>query len=414
MPEIFTGQRILNVLLTTLFSSMATAQILAAQPPPTTAPIEVAVYYYPNYHPGDARNSAMPGKGPAWSEWELVKAARPRYPGHHQPRVPLWGYTNEADPAAMAQKIDAAADHSIDAFIFDWYYYNDGPFLNKALDEGYLHAPNRSRVKFALMWANHDWYEIQPASRNTTHPLLFPGAVTPDNFTKITNHVIKDYFSQPTYWRVQGRPYFSIYDLEKLVNGFGSVSACRAALDDFRSRAVAAGLPGIHLNAVIQGRPILPGDSKGTDIDKVIRQLGFDSVTSYVWIHHAALNQPQTDYLDVRKQYFHFWDTVPQKYDIPYIPNVSVGWDSSPRTQQDEEWGNVGYPFTNNIENNTPELFKQSLAMTKEKVQQTTGSLPIININSWNEWTEGSYLEPDTRNGMQYLDAIKAVFPKTQ
>jgi hypothetical protein len=36
----------------------------------------------------------------------------------------------------------------------------------------------------------------------------------------------------------------------------------------------------------------------------------------------------------------------------------------------------------------------------------------IITINSWNEWGEGSYLEPDMINGMGYLDAIKAVFKK--
>jgi hypothetical protein len=39
----------------------------------------------------------------------------------------------------------------------------------------------------------------------------------------------------------------------------------------------------------------------------------------------------------------------------------------------------------------------------------------ILNINCWNEWTEGSYLEPDTVQGMKYLEAVKAVFgTKTQ
>jgi len=56
----------------------------------------------------------------------------------------------------MAQKIKAAADHGIDVFLFDWYYNAPGTFLERPLNEGYLKAPNNSRVKFALMWANHN------------------------------------------------------------------------------------------------------------------------------------------------------------------------------------------------------------------------------------------------------------------
>jgi hypothetical protein len=33
-----------------------------------------------------------------------------------------------------------------------------------------------------------------------------------------------------------------------------------------------------------------------------------------------------------------------------------------------------------------------------------------MSINAWNEWTEGSYIEPDTTNGMGYLEAISSVF----
>ena len=37
---------------------------------------EVAVYYFPNYHP-DSINSRWHGKD--WTEWEVVKAAKPRF-----------------------------------------------------------------------------------------------------------------------------------------------------------------------------------------------------------------------------------------------------------------------------------------------------------------------------------------------
>lgn len=370
--------------------------------------ITVASYYFGNYHPGDSRNTR--NKGKEWSEWELVKAAKPRFPGHQQPKVPLWGYLDESDPKVMAQKIDAAADHGIDAFIFDWYYYNDGPFLERPIDRGFLQATNNHRIKFAFMWANHDWLEIHPYKRGTPQPVLYPGKVNPEGFARIRDHVIKDYFQHPSYWRIDGKPYFSIYELTKLLESFGSMEATRAALDTFREKARAAGLPGVHLNAVVWGQPILPGEQKPVDAAKVVRELGFDSVTSYVWIHHVPLNQQVTDYNEVRDAYFKYWDQAGKMFSVPYYPNVSMGWDSSPRACQEDEFGNFGYPFTNTIGQNTPERFRTALEMAKKRLESQPGGPHILNINCWNEWTEGSYLEPDMVNGMKYLEAVQTVF----
>lgn len=386
---------------------------MVAAPAPTQPPadkITVASYYFGNYHPGDPRNERV--KGPGWSEWELVKAAKPRFPGHHQPNVPLWGYTDESDPAVMAKKISAAADHGIDAFIFDWYYYDDGPFLDRPIDRGFLKAKNNRRLKFAFMWANHDWQEIHPYRRGAPQKLLYPGRVSPETFEKVGDHLVKDYFRHPSYWKIDGRPYFSFYDLTKLLENFGSVEATRAALDRLRAKAVAAGLPGLHLNAVVWGQTILPAEKKPADTVKLIKDLGFDSVTSYVWIHHVALPEQQTDYNFVRDAYFAYWRTTEQQFGVPYFPNVTMGWDSSPRADQRDEFANVGYPFMNTISGNTPERFQEALELTKRRLLERKDGPRILNINCWNEWTEGSYLEPDTVNGMKYLEAVKAVFGK--
>ncbi|MGO9204385.1 MAG: glycoside hydrolase family 99-like domain-containing protein [Limisphaerales bacterium] len=390
-------------LLTGIGFDGACATVVASPPK-----ITVASYYFGNYHPGDPRNTKMKGKD--WSEWELVKAARPRFPGHQQPKVPLWGYADESDPKVMAQKIAAAADYGINAFIFDWYYYNDGPFLDRPIDLGFLQATNRHRLKFAFMWANHDWLEIQPYKRGTPPKLLFPGKVAPATFEKIGDHLIQDYFQHPSYWRIDGRPYFSFYDLTRLLESFGSVEATRAALDRFRGKARAAGLPGLHLNAVVWGQPILPREDKPADPAKLVRELGFDSVTSYVWIHHVPLPEQVTDYNFVRDEYFKYWDRAQKLFDVPYFPNVSMGWDSSPRAAQEDEFGNFGYPFTNTMGQNTPENFRAALEKTKERLLAQPGGPRILTINCWNEWTEGSYLEPDTVNGLRYLEAVREVF----
>jgi hypothetical protein len=374
----------------------------------TSNHVMVACYYFPNYHPGDPRNEKQKGKG--WSEWNLVKASRPRFSGHHKPDVPLWGYQDESDARVMEAKIDAAADHHIDAFIFDWYYYNDGPFLNACLDQGFLKASNHQRLKFSLMWANHDWVDIMPYKRGTPQKLLYPGRMTPKNFTRMCDHIIKDYFLQPSYWKIDGKPYFSIYDLSRLLESFGSVALTRLALDRFRSQAVASGLPGIHLNAVVWGQPVLPGEKTPADPVKLVQELGFDSITSYVWVHHVSLPQLQTPYNWCRDRYLEYWSKTVTAFQAPYYPNVSMGWDPSPRTVSDGEYGNFGYPYTNTMSDNTPENFKQALIITRDRLLADQTGPRIMNINAWNEWTESSYLEPDMVHGLKYLQAIKEVF----
>ena len=368
---------------------------------------QIGCYYFPNYHL-DRRNIDVHGEG--WTEWEVVKHATPRFPGHQQPRIPVWGYADEAAPAVMAQKIDVAADHGVDFFIFDWYYYDDGPFLERALDEGYLRAPNNDRVKFCCMWANHNWSNIHPCGLNGKRELLYPGTVTPETFRKVCRLAIERYFSHPSHYQVNGCPYFSFYSVGDLLAGFGSVTAVRKALDEFRAMAVTAGFPGLHLNAIVCAAPILPGEKIPADFPALIDALGFDSITSYNWVSYGGMTGTYTPYRQMQEHYFGIWDKSAHNFHVPYIPNVTVGWDTTPRTIQSDIWNpDAGYPYMPLINENTPEAFRHALEATKDRLAQY--DIPqIITINSWNEWTEGSYLEPDNLYGMGYLESLKTVF----
>ncbi|WP_254450291.1 glycoside hydrolase family 99-like domain-containing protein [Cohnella herbarum] len=77
---------------------------------------------------------------------------------------------------------------------------------------------------------------------------------------------------------------------------------------------------------------------------------------------------------------------------------------------QSDTHANIGYPFTPVLVDNTPEQFKEALIAVRDYLDRGQLSTPIVTVNSWNEWTEGSYLEPDTVNGLGYLEAIKEVF----
>ena len=76
-------------------------------------PFEAVAFNFPNYHPSPNQEKYS-GKG--WTEWELLKRAKPMFEGHLQPKYPLWGYYNEADPAWAEQEIEAASSHGISVF----------------------------------------------------------------------------------------------------------------------------------------------------------------------------------------------------------------------------------------------------------------------------------------------------------
>jgi hypothetical protein len=276
-----------------------------------------------------------------------------------------------------------------------------------------LAAPNRDRLKFALMWANHNWVDIHPAqlpSAVRKPTLLYPGAVTRETFDTVVDLVIERYFRHPSYWLIDDCPYFSIYELHTLIAGLGGIGSTREALESFRARVKAAGFPDLHLNDVAWDLPLLPGETATADPQRLLVDLDFNSLTSYVWIHHVPLvTFPETPYRQVMTAAIDHWQKTRDGFSLPYYPNVTMGWDSSPRTVQSDRFLNAGYPFMPMLSGNTPAAFQEALLEVKHFLDQRE-SAKIFTINAWNEWTEGSYLEADTVHGMDYLEAIRTVF----
>jgi Glycosyltransferase WbsX len=108
-----------------------------------------------------------------------------------------------------------------------------------------------------------------------------------------------------------------------------------------------------------------------------------------------------------------FWQQAAREYAVPYYPNVSMGWDATPRTQQDVPYQVGTYPWTAVLEGNTPEAFKKALQRARNFLDTQSFSPKLLTINAWNEWTEGSYLLPDMVNGTAYVEAIREVFEKS-
>lgn len=389
-----------------LFLSGPVAAVMAQPDTATlTRAYDVAAFVWPSYHPDDRAKIFWPmGIG----EWETVMQAQARYEGHEQPRRPLWGYVNEADPYVMQMQIDAAADHGVNVFIFDWYWYDGMPFLEACLNEGYLKAKNNHRVKFYLMWANHDvnlvWDKrnSDDSATRKNKAVIWRGGVDFDEFKKIARRTIDTYFKHPSYYRIKGKPVYMIYDVPTFIRDIGGVETAKNALAWFRDEVVKAGFDGLELQVAMrkENRGMATGvdsDGKGTQ-KQTIDELGIDSLTHYQFVHFTNMDR---DYAAVMRDVTAEWKAIDSSYRQPYYPHVSVGWDNSPRMKK-----RVG-PV---VKKNTPAAFEKALRAAKDYLDAHPGRAPLVTINSWNEWTETSYLQPCDRYGYGYLQAVKTVF----
>lgn len=364
----------------------------------------ICTYYFPNWH-SDPRIEALHGHG--WTEWQVVKHSTPRFEGHCQPKIPIWGYLDESRPEAMALKIAAAREHGIDAFIFDWYCFEDGPYRERCLNDGFLKAPNCRDIKFALMWCNHNPIYVHPGNYWKPAEISWNGDISPETFRKWTDIYIAKYLNQPNYLRVDGGLYFSFWRPQALLESLGGDDAAAEFFREFRAKVEKAGLGELNLNAHCDCRGRTPGALEAYN-DRM-KKCGFDSISNYSW---GNFNDafPSLDYGTW------MWRALPEqkenceRFSLPYSPIACPGWDSSPRTVQSDIYEPRGYPFMTTVVNNTPDYFQQALRYLKELYDNGISKSEMIQIPCWNEWTEGAYLEPDNQYGYGRLEAVRNVF----
>ena len=286
---------------------------------------DVAAYIWPAYTGDEPRTRIFWPEG--MGEWQSVKSAQAKYPGHTWPRRPLWGYQNEADPYVMEMQINAALDHGVNVFIYDWYWYDRRPFLENCLNDGFLKAKNSADMRFYMMWANHDAMQLwDKRNSHDNSTIVWQGSVDETEFRKIAKRNIERYFTLPNYYRIDGKPVFMIYDVPNFVKGLGGADNARRALDWFREEAVQAGLPGIHMQFAMwnENTTNVSGVDGGKDLpaSEFGDKLGFDSATHYQFVHFTDVGRAYPEILkDVQAEY----EKLDKQFAFPYFPHVSVG-----------------------------------------------------------------------------------------
>ena len=338
----------------------------AAQSTTPTAKPDIGVYYYPGWYEGAS----------CWNDiWGL--------PGSRSPgvkwldRKPSLGWYYQNDPTVIQRQIDMAADYGITFFAYDWYWEKGKPMYDLSLNN-HLTAPNRDRLKFALNWANH--FNGVPSSSS--------------DFDAIVTYWIQRYFSEPIYYKIDGKPVIYIFDyalLDANARKFGETGT--ALLARAQQLAIAKGYAGIYFIAISNDRP-------NALLENKIKGIGFSAYTgwNYVQQENAPLTTDYNQMVDTYLDYYTAATTTGNT--LPYISSASPGWDSRP-WQGDK-------PAVYYRTDPTPEKFGRMLSGAKALLDKQPSTTPkILMIEAWNEFGEGSYIEPTEKWGTQYLDVIK-------
>jgi hypothetical protein len=356
--------------------------------------------YFPQFH-AIAENNAWWGEG--FTDWQTVRAATPLYDGHYQPRVPLHGrYYDQSQLDVLRWQVEIAKQYGIYGFCH-YHYWFDGRQLLETPTNLWLENKDID-MPFCLSWANETWSRRWDG-RN--HEILIKQTHTPDKalWKQHFEYLLRQW-DDPRAIKVKDKPVFVIYRPQY-------ITQLHQMMDYWRELAAQAGLKGLYL--MVQHHYTLPNDNVLDVFDGVFQFQPFEA--KYALHTRKGLLRTLSSALpeQVRNQLhrlkaaahnrptLHDYDAVWQKAleirshkGLDTFPGAYMDWDNTPRYKS----------RATIFKGATPEKFEQYLRQQIATLPARGLPEPFIFINAWNEWAEGTYLEPDERYGYSYLEAV--------
>ena len=326
----------------------------------------IGVYYYPGWKIYSKKN-----------RWEAIK----EFPQ----REPFLGWYDESKLSITSQQLQWMEEYGIDFVVYDWYWKRGKSPYSHAINN-YMKIKNGQGVKFAILWANHTG---SPKSLS--------------EFTSIIEYWAKNYFNHPNYLMIQNRPVVIIFSPQRLefrASKFGKNT--KELFELSQEKMLSSGYKSIYFIAATQAIEKM--------VNNQLPNSGYSALTSYNY--HRGLSgkfktyeiKPKAiNYKELTAGYKESWDWILKNSSLPYLLPITSGWNQRP-------WG------SNSEHDNcysTPQSFRSHLIEAKKTIsnnyEKTKGTAIIC---CWNEYGEGSYIEPTKKYKFEYLEQIKNVFTK--
>jgi len=333
--------------------------------------IKSIAYYLPQFHQ-IPENDRWWGEG--FTEWTNTRKAKPLFKGHYQPREPHSdiGYYDLSDIRVLKKQAAMARAHGIHGFCFYHYWFSGKRLLEKPVDLLLEHP--EIEIPFCICWANENWTRRWDGGDTTI--LIEQKYDDEDEVAFIKS--LEPYLRDPRYIRIEGKPLITIYHICEIPDPKSWMSVWR----DYCRKS---GIGEISIYAVYHS---------AVNHSKKVEDFGIDGFVEFP-PHHCA-----SPFI-YNKTYLYDYDTQLRRYvsherhPEKCIKSVMLGWDNTARK------GDEALIFNNFNAMKYFMWLKKAITFTRKNFESNNR---FIFINAWNEWAEGTYLEPDKKYGYNSLN----------
>lgn len=366
--------------------------------------VKIIANYLPQYH-RIPENDKWWGEG--FTDWVAVKKSQPFFEGHRQPRIPLNNnYYDLSNPDNIRWQAKIAKEHGIYGFGIYHYWFSSEQQLLQTPSEILLNNKDID-TNFMFIWDNTSWTRTwsklslkndwapsfeddksktdfsDPEKRGILAELIYGDE---KDWAIHFNYLLK-FFRDERYIKIDGKPVFTFH---QTTNNFETIQKIVKYWD---SLAKENGFPGI----VCMNRDILNGNK----LEKQVKYSPFP-MTNHLMILKHKLKSLYCRLCKKQK----IWDYDRVWKDILFDAKISakdcylcgfVDYDDTPRR------GKKGLIIKGGNPQKFEKYMNQLVRISKKQNKE------YVFLMAWNEWGEGSYLEPDTEFKFEYLEAIKRI-----
>ncbi len=347
---------------------------------PTNDQVNVIAFYLPQFYPIGENNKAW---GSGFVEWTNIVNSKPLFNGHQQPIEPgELGYYDLRSSEILEQQAQLAMDSGINTFSF-YYYFSAGKRLMYRPLHNFIHS--NIEMNFCITFANHNWTKKWDAGNDE---VIFEQIHDDESNEYLIDSLI-DLFKDHRYLKVDGKPLLIIFMPQLFPDILNTTKK-------WREKSKEHGFPDLYLVMI---------DDWGISFTNPI-SLGFDATyempsNSFGYFDDErdkvqGLNENFTGrIIDYGKLAEYFIAKPFPMY--KRFKTVMAPWDNTPRYKT---------RAIITLSSSVRDLENWLTSAIVETYIRYKGDERLVFLHSWNEWAEGTYIEPDRASGRARINSV--------